>query len=89
MAEAGERWTKQHERHFCHGGIPVKKKGPEDGCAFLWPVWGAVSYFGEMMMLIGKGMPAPSHWTKGDWRLGVAIHSRLEALAIEDAGREA
>jgi len=35
--------------------------------------------------LVSKGMPVPSHLTKGEWRLAVAIHGQLEALAYEDA----
>lgn len=85
VREAGLRWTRHHERRYCHGGIPERRKAPEDGCAVLWPTWGAVAYYGEMMTLIGKGMPPPAHWTLADWRLGYAIGRRLEDLAYDDA----
>lgn len=47
-------------------------------------MWGAIQYYGEMAMLIEAGMPAPEHWTLGDWRLGIRIRGELERQALEE-----
>jgi hypothetical protein len=78
------RWGAAQERLYCHGNKRPEDKTWDDGCAYLWPVWGAIQYYGEMAMLIEAGMPAPEHWTLGDWRLGIRIRGELERQALEE-----
>ncbi|MNK46800.1 hypothetical protein D3C87_655910 [compost metagenome] len=85
MKLQGRRWGVRAIREFCHHGKNPKKKGPRDGCAVLWPVWGVVVEYAEMMALIDKGMPAPAYWTRDDWRNAARVSNHMERLAIEDA----
>jgi hypothetical protein len=69
---------------YCHGGKKPEEKTWDDGCAVLWPVWGAIPYYGEMMALIEAGMPAPETWSVADWRLGVRISRIIESQVLEE-----
>lgn len=82
------RWTKARIRHFCHGGVRPDKKQRKDGCAALWPVWGDIGYFLETAVLLEEGMPAPTHFTREDWR---AMHriKRTHERVVEDRAKEA
>lgn len=86
--EAGNRWGKRRERSYCHGGKRPEKKGPRDGCAVLWPIWGAVGYFDEMLALIERGMKPPDHWSIEDWRLAGRIGRELELLRLDETREE-
>lgn len=81
------RWTKKLERFYCHGGKTLKSKGPEDGCAVLWELWGGIAHYAEAMHLVEKGMPPEllGDFSLADWRVGVRVSDTLERLALDEA----
>jgi hypothetical protein len=81
---AGEEWTAEDEKSYCHGGVEPEQKGIQDGCAYLWNIWGGISYYGEVMFLISKGMKAPEHWTIDDWRVATSVANEFERIAYEE-----
>lgn len=81
------RWGKSKIRQYCHGGIHPDRKQPKDGCAAIWPVWGAVSYYLETAVLIEDGMPAPDHFTREDWRAMHRIKTAEAKIRIDEAPR--
>lgn len=64
-----------------------KKKGPRDGCAVLWPVWGRIGYYIEMAVLLDDKMPAPDFFTKDEWRMLHRIKANLKELQLDSLKR--
>jgi hypothetical protein len=79
-------WGEDEQFMYCHGSIKQEEKLPQDGCAYLWNVWGGISYYGEMIFLISKGMKAPDHWTVDDWRVATSISNEFERISYEEKG---
>lgn len=84
----GVRWTKARQRDYCHGGVRPEKKGPRDGCAVLWPVWGTIGYHLETIALLKDGMPAPAHYTREEWRELHKVKAALEEWRLAEAAKE-
>lgn len=70
---------------YCHGGKTPKAKGPEDGCAVLWRVWGGVGYYAEEIAFMEAfNSQPPGHWTRADKRLAHRIKVELAALEAQE-----
>lgn len=84
----GPKWGPEHELEHCHGRKKPSEKEEEDGCAYLWPVWGAVNYLGNLGHL-RKEFHLPDrfldHLELEDWNTMALICGQLEKLSIEDA----
>lgn len=52
-----------------------------DGCAAIWPVWGALPYYLEEARLIRDfHKPPPRHWRKREFRLAAVILNLVERV---------
>jgi hypothetical protein len=47
-----------------------------------------VAEYAETVALCKEGMPAPTYWTRDDWRNAVMIANRMERLAHEELPRK-